>query len=307
VHLFESEAVSLLARLAGCETVVELPGGLRPRLDLSSAPGARLLDRFTGDAGGPGGPCPDCGPLADLSVSRRFGTPGEPPSPGEAKEEMARLFSLTGRLALALYPAKARPTLGEIASGLWHPLTLEGFMPHRYPVTFHDRGEAGAGDIYVFALEGEAVPAPFRAAGGRFSRRPHRPLAKGGGPDDPERLLSAVKELVSRRRAGEAVPLLSRLIGMRPGEPRLRLNLGYLHLSTGSHDEAAEAFRSVLAEDPDNGEARRALAGIHLSRSEWSSLRAFLPELLILKATSPKVLESWPSIRKAFLELETGA
>jgi tetratricopeptide (TPR) repeat protein len=242
----------------------------------------------------------------DVSVSRRFGAPGaDAPDPEEAKEELSRLFSLSRRYALALYPASGTG-IGEIASGLWHPLTLEGFVPHRYPESFHDRGEAGGGDFYLFARRGEPVPEAFSAPGNRHSSGIARsPTA--ANPEDPEILLKAVKELAAAGETAKAVPLLSRLARMRPEDLRLRLNLGYFHLNQGSRSAAAECFRSALADDPANGEARRALAGIFLSVKDWAGLRAFLPELMLLKASSPKVLQIWPEIRQGFMDLERGA
>jgi tetratricopeptide (TPR) repeat protein len=242
-----------------------------------------------------------------VAVSRRFGTPGEgDPDPEETAEELSRLFALSSRFAAVLYPAGARSRIGEIAACLWRPFTLEGFVPHRFPECFHDRGESSRGDFYIFALEGETVPPPFRAPGGRFARRdPGR--SPDGHPEDPEMLLAAVKELAARGETGKAVPLLARLARLRPTETRLRMNLGYFLLNVGNHQAAAEAFRSALADEPDSGEARRALAGIFLHMRDWAGLRPFLPELMILRTSSPKVAQIWPEIRAGFMDLERGA
>jgi tetratricopeptide (TPR) repeat protein len=266
--------------------------------------------------GGSSSPADDRNPSAgstpgtlpcDLALSRRFGNPGASvPDPDEVADELSLLFSLSCRYAVALYPAGAGTRIGQIASGLWRPFTLEGFVPHRFTETFHDRGESSGGDLYIFALEGEPLPLPFTAPGGRHARR--SPCGSpSGNPEDPEMLLQAVKELASRGETGKAVPLLSRLARMRPEDTRLRLNLGYFLLNIGSLLPAAEAFRSALADEPDNGEARRALAGIFLHLRDWAGLRPFLPELMILRTSSPRVAEIWPEIRKGFIELERGA
>jgi tetratricopeptide (TPR) repeat protein len=241
---------------------------------------------------------------SELAVSRALAAPDCPlPTPDEAAEELSTLFSVAGRYAIALYPAACAVGLGEIAADVNPSFTLEGFMPHRYPGHCHDRGETSAGDVYVFAARGETVPPPFRAPGSARSRDAIR-----GGPDacgeDQGILLKAVKDLASRGETAKAVPLLARLCRMRPGDARLRLNLGYFRLNVGELEPAREAFLSVLADDPANGEARRAITGILLSRRDWPALRAFLPELLIMKAVSPKVMGLWPEIRKAFLELD---
>ncbi|MDR1039627.1 MAG: hypothetical protein LBR80_05560 [Deltaproteobacteria bacterium] len=303
VSRFESEAVARLCEECGCATVTELPGGDRPPLDLRETASARLVHCFPEeDPNGPGG---DSGPRrCCVAVTRRFGVADAPaPDPDEVKDELELLFSLAARYAVALYPAASTPRLGEIAAELHRPFGLEGFIPHRFPETFHDRGETSLADLYVFTQPGEPLPAAFRAPGGRHAFR--IPLRQPDGrPEDPELLLQAVKELAARRETGKAVPLLSRLARMRPEDSRLRLNLGYFLLNVESHASAAAAFRSVLADDPENGEARRALAGIHLHARDWAELRAFLPELMLLKASNPKLSGIWPEIRQGFLELE---
>jgi hypothetical protein len=322
---FESAAVAEFARLAGCASVLELPGRGRPPLDLSSAPGVRLVPAPlcaeaapdgafpperrpaaspAGSLPRPAAAIPGLSPAADLAVSRRFGDPRlPPPSLEEAESELARLFSLAGKHAAILYPSRARPGIGEAASGLRGRFTLEGLLPHRYPKTFHDSGEAASGDLYIFCADGHSVPAPFRAGGGRHSAR--LPVKSPSGlPEDSESLRLEIRELAARKKLGEAVPRLARLSRMLPEEPRLRLNLGYFLLGVESCQEAAEAFRSVLAEDPECGEARLALAGIHLHLKDYASLRAFLPELMMLRPSSARVSEAWPEIRKAFMDLE---
>lgn len=76
-------------------------------------------------------------------------------------------------------------------------------------------------------------------------------LAKLLGRDGAENRLEAVRLLQVRERYSEAVPLLEELQRAAPDRVQLLFWLGAAYERTARHDEAEQAFRSLLEIDPD--------------------------------------------------------
>jgi tetratricopeptide (TPR) repeat protein len=246
-------------------------------------------------------------PSHDVAVCREWGAlapEGPFPHAFELKEDLRRLFSRAREFAVVIYPAKAPIGLATLARTLQSGFTLEGFVPHRYPATPHDREETSGGDLYFFSLNGRALPAPFGITGGPSAGSP---IAAADAPTRREETEELLLKLKSHTAAGlfqESLPLLYRLLSANPSDVKLRLNLAVILHILGETPEAIRLFLGILAEDPLNGQARVALAKIHLANQSYGDLRAFLPETLLLRATDPFIQKSWPEIRASLLELD---
>ena len=300
---FESLAAESFMESLGlktaCEVVNPAFAEAPPPLALSRPLTHIVLDKSAEQAEEPG---------YDLVISRSFCNLSDPksfPPPLLIKEELKRLITLSRHSVLIMYPAAAPFTLFSLAQNLATGFALEGFLPHRYPDTPHDRGETSTGDFYFFIKShgAQALPAPFGITGGPSRLSPVR--TEVSCPDeDPAQIVSRLRSCTSLGELAEALPFIYKLINLKPYDLRVRINLG-LNLSLlGETVEGERVLKGVLCESPANHQARMALCRVYLSVSDWENLRAFLPELLFLQKADPRVRSRWNEIRTGLKSLE---
>ncbi|MDR2459195.1 MAG: tetratricopeptide repeat protein [Deltaproteobacteria bacterium] len=262
-------------------------------------------------------------PKYPLVISRRLAKKalGAPDEVHKAvKDELKTIFALAQDYVLVLYPEKSQDpkSLFSQVEDLGLPYKLGGFLPHRYPKCFHDNGTFGAGNLYVFQRIGTApVAMPFGISVSPKGINGIRDFLETEGDTSPKAaqdqsgaintkaLLTEVKELTLLGKYQEALPKLYELIYLAPTEYRLRQNLAVIYTMLGDNDKAITILQGILAEDPLNRQVKEKLARIHLFTKNYQGLRAFLPELMILKNVDQKVQDSWSEIRDALVELES--
>ncbi|MDR2200313.1 MAG: hypothetical protein LBR53_12870 [Deltaproteobacteria bacterium] len=246
------------------------------------------------------------GPAPELLVSRIFGgtNPLDFPSPRDVGLELAGLAALAAPYLAVLYPRNAPRTLGEILKGLDTGYSIEGFVPHRYPDHPFDHDSTSDADFYFLASPrvGKPLPLPFGVTGGPSRLSPVK--AESLAEEDPELIIKTLQSLTSQERLTETLPHIYKLAGLRPSDGRIRINLAVNLAILGEGLEAERVLKGVLAEKPNEHEARITLCRLHLSRSDYGKLRAFLPELLFLRKADPKVEADWEKIREGLLAVE---
>jgi hypothetical protein len=247
-------------------------------------------------------------PTHDLVISRNFSNLKDSdnfPSPLVIKDELRRLVTLSRRYVMVMYPSSAPYTILSLFSNLRSGFSLEGFLPHRFPETPHDKWETSKGDFYIFANthDGTALPEPFGITGGPSLLSP---IGTGEEvEDDSEKIVKNLQLFTSQGLLSDALPFIYRLIALRPTDIRIRINLALNLALLGETLEGERVLKGVLCESPKNYQARMALCKIFLSVSDYENLRAFLPELLFLRNADPKVTEMWAEIRDGLKSLET--
>jgi len=84
-----------------------------------------------------------------------------------------------------------------------------------------------------------------------------------------------------------AVAELQRALSRQPGNPAARLLLGTALIGQGSIEQAESELSGLVAEYPDNVEARRLLAGLYLSRNDAASARRVLANAPAVEVNDP--------------------
>lgn len=82
------------------------------------------------------------------------------------------------------------------------------------------------------------------------------------GEGVPEASFNLGNLLVARGRIEDGVAAYEQALALRPDYARALANLGYAHQKAGSFEAASEAYRRLLAQDPEDVEARHMLAAL---------------------------------------------
>lgn len=114
---------------------------------------------------------------------------------------------------------------------------------------------------------------------------------------DPQALYaSAVADRLAGRPAA-AVPKLEQVLAARPEDVDARLNLGLALLALNRTEEAATAFRDVIARAPDYGDAHLGLARAEQRRGDLAAARRSAAEALRVAPRNPDALALADALR----------
>ncbi len=124
-----------------------------------------------------------------------------------------------------------------------------------------------------------------------------------GSPEIRDEL--AAHLLAGDKNLEEALKLSEEAVALGRDEIRHLLTLGEVKLALGDDDGTAEAYRAVLALDPDNPDAHLELGILHDKRGERQEAEEHLVESLKSDPGNPRALYSYASIYYAADDLET--
>ena len=124
-----------------------------------------------------------------------------------------------------------------------------------------------------------------------------------GSPEIRDEL--AAHLLAERRNLDEALRLSEEAVALGRDEIRHLHTLGEAKLALGDEAAAAEAYRAVLALDPENPEAHLELGILHEGRGEVAKAEEHFVESLKSDPANPRALYSYASLYYAADDLET--
>jgi len=124
-----------------------------------------------------------------------------------------------------------------------------------------------------------------------------------GSPEIRDEL--AAHLLTERRNLEEALGLSEEAVALGRDEIRHLHTLGEVRLSLGDETGAAEAYRAMLALDPENPEAHLELGILHEGRGEVAEAEEHFVESLKSDPANPRALYSYASLYYAADDLET--
>src|SRR5919109_2381873 len=124
-----------------------------------------------------------------------------------------------------------------------------------------------------------------------------------GSPEIRDEL--AAHLLAERRNLNEALRLSEEAVALGRDEIRHLHTLGEVKLALGDEAGAAEAYRAVLALDPENPEAHLELGILHEGHGEVAEAEEHFVESLKSDPTNPRALYSYASLYYADDDLET--
>jgi tetratricopeptide (TPR) repeat protein len=124
-----------------------------------------------------------------------------------------------------------------------------------------------------------------------------------GSPEIRDEL--AAHLLAERRNLDEALRLSEEAVALGRDEIRHLHTLGEAKLTLGDEAGAAEAYRAVLALDPENPEAHLELGILHEGRGEVAKAEEHFVESLKSDPANPRALYSYASLYYAADDLET--
>src|SRR5919112_278763 len=124
-----------------------------------------------------------------------------------------------------------------------------------------------------------------------------------GSPELRDEL--AAHLLTERKDLREALTLSEEAVALGRDEIRHLHTLGEIRLSMGDEVGATEAYRAVLALDPENPEAHLELGILHEHRGEAAKAEEHFVESLKSDPTNPRALYSYASLYYAADDLET--
>lgn len=100
-------------------------------------------------------------------------------------------------------------------------------------------------------------------------------------PDDPGTVLLYAQILQTQGKAREGIDLLAGALARRPGEIALRMAHGRLLVADKRYEEAIAEFQHVVDAQPDNGDARHALALLCLQTEKLDEAERHLRSLSV--------------------------
>jgi tetratricopeptide (TPR) repeat protein len=124
-----------------------------------------------------------------------------------------------------------------------------------------------------------------------------------GSPEIRDEL--AAHLLAERRDFQEALRLSEEAVALGRDEIRHLHTLGEVRLATGDEAGAAEAYRAMLALDPENPEAHLELGLLHEARGEVREAEEHFVESLKSDPANPRALYSYASLYYAADDLES--
>ncbi|MCA1688092.1 MAG: tetratricopeptide repeat protein [Actinobacteria bacterium] len=124
-----------------------------------------------------------------------------------------------------------------------------------------------------------------------------------GSPEIRDEL--AAHLLTERRDLDEALRLSEEAVALGRDEIRHLHTLGEVRLSSGDEEGAAEAYRAMLALDPENPEAHLELGILHEGQGEMAKAEEHFVESLKSDPANPRALYSYASLYYAADDLET--
>ena len=124
-----------------------------------------------------------------------------------------------------------------------------------------------------------------------------------GSPEIRDEL--AAHLLAERRDLHEALRLSEEAVALGRDEIRHLHTLGEVRLTVGDEEGAAEAYRAMLALDPENPEAHLELGLLHEAQGEVTAAEEHFVEALKSDPANPRALYSYASLYYAADDLES--
>jgi tetratricopeptide (TPR) repeat protein len=98
-------------------------------------------------------------------------------------------------------------------------------------------------------------------------------------------------ELYRQKKYDEALEKFQAAVALRPGDPMILNNLGFLYYSVGRYDDALMNLQKTLTLDPKRKEAHENLADTYLKMGRREDARKEFEQFLALSPTSSRADE----------------
>ncbi len=99
------------------------------------------------------------------------------------------------------------------------------------------------------------------------------------------------RQLFREHRYDEAIDKLGQAVALKPGDPVLLNNLGYLYYVVGNFDDATKYFEKTLAVDPKRKEAHGNIADAYIKMGRKQEAKEHYRQYLALYPNSPRAAE----------------
>jgi len=151
--------------------------------------------------------------------------------------------------------------------------------------------------VVLTAVRASYGQEPSDAAGTAGSEKAVRMLdrLRTRYPDNQLVALEYARALAAAGRRDDAAKTLSDWLGLHSDDFVVRMLLAMQYLKLGKHDLAAEQYRAVVAQDPDNAAALNNLAWLHMERAPAEAL-SYAERALKVRPDDPAILDTLGAI-----------